>query len=190
MKPDKYDQAIIRELVINPRLSDNKVSKITKIPVKTVNRKRKVLEDKGIIRYYTHVDNTPSGTADFSASVLYVMKFRHGIYREQFMEAYDRMPITEVDLKHISHKWLSEKDGHLILMMIIESRKPNDILEIFNAEIMARIEKYLGPEAVFETLTLPLSGTLQLLHNYMPEKNMKKGTIAPDWPKDLIFVTE
>ena len=47
------ERRIIRNLIKNPRISDNKISKITGIPTITVNRKRKKLEAEGLLHYHT-----------------------------------------------------------------------------------------------------------------------------------------
>ncbi len=190
MKLDKYDKTIAQELVINPRLSDNKISRITEIPLKTVNRKRKRLEEKGIISYHAFINNGPDGTEDFTASVMYIIKFRYGIYRKQFLSAFQKMELTGIDTKHISFQWLGEKDGQLILLLMIESRQPTDILEIYNVEIVSKIGKSLGQDAISDTIAIPISTTLSLLHNYLPGRNMENGLIKKAWPKELVFVSD
>jgi len=57
IKLDDKEVLIVKELIKNPRSSDNGISKITKIPVKTVNRKRKGLESRNLISYYTYLHN-------------------------------------------------------------------------------------------------------------------------------------
>ena len=104
--PDEYDKKIIKELIVNPRLSDNKISIITKIPVKTVNRKRKNLEKKEIISYLTAVNFRETGTGDFGARIMYIIEFKYGIFRKQFLDAYKKMTSSKKDIKHINFKFL------------------------------------------------------------------------------------
>ena len=52
IKLDEQEQKIIKELIRDPRISDNQIGRNTKIPVKTVNRKRKNLEQRNIISYF------------------------------------------------------------------------------------------------------------------------------------------
>jgi len=59
---DEQERKIIYELIRNPRLSDNQVGKRTAIPIKTVNRKRKLLEEKGALQYAALVEHGPTGT--------------------------------------------------------------------------------------------------------------------------------
>jgi len=189
MRLDKYDRLIVQELICNPRLSDNKLSQATKIPVKTVNRKRKKLEKNGVLRYMVAVDHTTKGTGDFNAATMYMIKFKHGIYRQQFLDMYTSVAPFAKYAKHISFKWIGEQAGHLVLILLIESRLQSDILEIYNAEIVTALTKHLGNDAIIETSTVPISSELSMLHNYEPLLNMKNGFIY-DWPKTHIFVTD
>ena len=56
-KFDKQEEMIIKELIRNSRISDNQIAKNTRIPVTTVNRKRKLLEEEGFIHYYADVSD-------------------------------------------------------------------------------------------------------------------------------------
>ncbi len=187
---DNYEKSILKELVVNPRLSDNKIAQLTKIPVKTVNRKRKGLEKRGIIKYIAAVNNSTEGTDDFGASIMYIIKFRYGVYRKQFLDAYHGVPLSENEIKHISFKWLGEKDGRLILILILESRKYSDILEIYNVEIISKINKFLGPNLIEDTTTIPITSMLSFFHNYEPLINMPKEKIKEHWPRSMVFVSD
>ncbi|MCE2449523.1 MAG: winged helix-turn-helix domain-containing protein, partial [Candidatus Latescibacteria bacterium] len=52
---DKQEQQIVRTLIRNPRCSDNRISTLTGVPVRTVSRKRARLEQEGILFYYAAV---------------------------------------------------------------------------------------------------------------------------------------
>ena len=49
---DEQEQLIMRALVRNPRSSDNRISALTGVPVRTVSRKRARLERDGVLTYY------------------------------------------------------------------------------------------------------------------------------------------
>ena len=189
-KLDKYDRAIIQELIVNPKLNDNKISGLTKIPVKTVSRKRKKLEEEGIINYMVSVNYKAEGTGDFEASIMYIVTFNYGIYRKRFLDGYKNLNFSEKDSKHINFKWLGEKDGHLILILIIESNKFSDILEIYNVEILGKLNSILGPNCIKETSTIPITTPLTYFHNYELLKNIKNGMIKEHWSKNMIFVSD
>jgi len=77
-KFDEKEVKILRELIRNPRASDNMISKKTDIPVMTVNRKRKRLEDERVLRYYVSIDKGEFGLKIFGAKVLFAIKFKIG----------------------------------------------------------------------------------------------------------------
>ena len=187
---DEYDKSIIRQLILNPRQSDNSLAKTTGIPLRTVNRRRRRLESSGLLCYYASVNNGPEGTGVFGATALYLIRFRHGIFRKQVLEGIRQLPVGMAETKHISCSALGEQEGHVVLLIYIESRQFQDILEIFNVEIVGKIKALLGPDAIEHTMTLPITETISLLHNYSALLNMKNGRIMPDWPQEKIFVSE
>ena len=46
---DDQERAILKALIRDPRQSDNHISKVTGVPTPTVRRKRKRLEDEGLL---------------------------------------------------------------------------------------------------------------------------------------------
>jgi len=185
---DQQEHFIIKELIKNPRISDNQISKNTGVPVKTVNRKRKILEKKGLLYYFTYLNNGPHGTSVFTAKQQYIITFKLGITRKQIIEAMKKESPTKIELKHIAECSLGERDGHAIIAMTIESRLISDIIEIFNAEIAPKFKRVFGEDAIIKTDVLTLNVPLIMLHNYMPLTNMAYGKIKEGWPDDLIFV--
>jgi DNA-binding Lrp family transcriptional regulator len=183
MKLDEQEQSICRELIRNPRLSDNQLAKKSGVPLKTVNRKRKRLEQSGTLSYLTLLDNSQVGTSDFSATVLFMIKFRHGIYRKQLLDI--SPPVTANIIKHTRFTWLGEQDGKVVLIFMIESRHHEDILEIFNADVIPSIRNYLGHDAIEQTTTLPITREILLLHNYVVQPG-KPGFV----PVEPVFVSD
>jgi len=187
-KIDQQEHLIIKELVKNPRISDNQISKNTKVPVKTVNRKRKILEKSGIISYHTNIDNTLTGIGKFGARQQYVITFKYGITRSRIFEILKNNPPSKIEMKHISECSVGDKDGHAIVAMTVESRVESDIIEVFNAEILPKFKRLLGENAIIKTDVITLNSNLTTMHNYMPLVNMRNGKIKEDWPDELIFV--
>jgi len=185
---DQQEHFIIKELIKNPRISDNQISKNTSVPVKTVNRKRKILEKKGLLYYFTYLNNGPHGTGVFTAKQLYIITFKLGITRKQILDMIKKEQPTKIELKHIAECSLGERDGHAIIAMVIESRLESDIIEIFNAELVPKFKRFFGEDAVVKTEALTLNIPLKILHNYMPLTNMAHGKIKENWSEDLIFV--
>lgn len=189
-KLDDKEKAIVLELIKDPRISDNKIAKITKIPVKTVNRKRKLLESLNLISYYSYLHNF-SGTGLFTSRQLFIIQFRHGITRDLFIKRFgnqfELLRNNPVVLKHVLESHLGEQNGCIVLIMIIESFSKNDLIEIFNAEIVKLIATAFGPDAVSHTEVIDLTMQLNLLHNYSSynQKNGKMNTVPGN-----MFVSE
>lgn len=188
---DAAERKIIRELIKNPRASDNQISKKTKIPVMTVNRKRKNLEQERYLRYYTSIDKGEFGLHIFGAKQLYIIKFKIGITRKSYLD------IMEADAKwrtfnckYISLAYLGEKDGHLALMIILDAKDEAHLVEEFNGKIVQFILQKLGKDAIEEITTSSLSKLVRVHHNYMPYINMEKGVLKETWPDEMIFVDE
>ncbi|MGM5482100.1 MAG: winged helix-turn-helix domain-containing protein [Nanobdellota archaeon] len=187
---DNQDKAIIKELIVNPRLSDNKVSRITGIPVKTVNRKRKRLETNGVLNYFVHVENGPEGTGKFGAKAQFMVIFRQGITRQSFFENLNRVGFSYLDIKHIKTANVGEYEGRLALILLIESRVQSDLLEVFNSEIFVKLQSMLGHDCVYKVNVVYVHTDLVNLHNYIKGYNISNGKIKEDWPADKIYTWE
>ncbi len=185
---DKQEEIIVKELIKNPRISDNQISKNTGVPVKTVNRKRKKLEKEGLLYYFAYLNNGPHGTGIFTARQLYIVTFKLGITRKQIEEMMKKEEPTKTELKHIAESYLGDRDGNVIIVMIIESRRESDIIEIFNAELVPKFKRYFGNDAIIKTEALTLNIPTVMLRNYMPLVNIMHGKVKEDWPDELIFV--
>jgi len=188
---DGSEKKIIRELIRNPRASDNQISKKTKVPVMTVNRKRKKLEKEQFLRYYTSLDKGEFGLHIFGAKQLYIIKFKIGITRKTYLE------IMETDAKwrtfnckYISLAYVGEKDGHLALIIILDAKDEAHLVEEFNGKIVPFLKEKLGKDCIEEITTSALSKLVRVHHNYMPYVNLESGKIKDNWPDDMIFVDD
>jgi DNA-binding Lrp family transcriptional regulator len=186
---DESEVKIVRELIRNPRASDNLISKRTKIPVMTVNRKRKSLEQERFLRYYVSLDKGEFGLHIFGAKQLYLIKFKIGITRDKYLEEMESDAKWRMfNCKYISLAYLGEKDGHLALMIILDAHDEAHLVEEFNGNIVPFIIEKLGKDAIEEVITSPLSKLIRVHHNYMPYLNIENGRIKDGWPDDMIFV--
>lgn len=185
---DEKEERILKELIKNPRVSDNQIAKNTKIPVMTVNRKRKKLEDDGKVLYFTYINEN---NFEFNASQLYIVKFKSGITREMYLNKIKTDPkFKEIYSKYISESYLGEKDGHLALMMMIEATTDSELVEIFNGLIVRSLKSYFGEDAVLEIITTRLSLPVRMHHNYLPLINMDGGVIKKGWNEEYIHVNK
>lgn len=187
MKLDENDKAIIKELIRDPRLSDNQVSRITSIAVKTVNRKRKRLEQANVLNYHLYVNNGLDGTNSFNGIAQFMVIFRHGVTRKSFLDNLARVGFSPHDIKHIKYAFLGEEDGHLSLTLVIESRAQEDLLEIFNSELTPKLQSMLGYDCIKQTRVTYLHSILVQSHNYLPMFNISKGKMKKEWPTENIF---
>jgi DNA-binding Lrp family transcriptional regulator len=190
-KLDEKEVRIVRELIKNPRASDNYISKKTGIPVMTVNRKRKSLEEEKLIRYYVSIDKGEFGLHIFDAKRLFVIKFKIGITRKNYMDTLEQDPNWRMlNSRFISLAYLGEKDGHLALMIILDAPTEDQLVEEFNGKVAPYLKDKLGQDCIVEITTTNLDKLVRVHHNYMPSINMNKGRIKKGWPDRFIFVNE
>jgi len=188
---DAQEVKIIRELIRNPRISDNGISKKTKIPVMSVNRKRKKLEEEEILMYFTTIRKGPDGLGMFHSRKLYTIKFKIGITRYKYLQIMEKDPQWRTfNSKFISYASLGEKDGSLALIIFLDAPDESMQVEEFNGKIVPFLKQKLGPDAIDDISTATLNRLIRLHHNYLPFENMSNGRINDDWPDDLIFVNE
>ncbi len=190
-KLDDQEVRILRELIRDPRMSDNKISKKTGISVMTVNRKRKKLEKERLLRYYASIDKGEFGLHIFNAKNAYIILFKIGITREKYMKALEEDPTWRMlNSKFISLAYLGDKDGHLALLIILDAPTREDLVEEFNGKIIPFLKEKLGEDAIVNVITMSLDKLVRVHHNYMPAINMENGRIKKKWPDNLIFVNE
>jgi DNA-binding Lrp family transcriptional regulator len=186
---DEQERLIVRELIRDPRLSDNQIGKLTGVPTPTVRRKRKKLEEEGLLNYFAALDMQESGTSTFGARHLYIIKFRIGITVKQILDEIRNEPNVRsifTDLIYESH--VAEIDGRVALVMIIEGKNDADIVENMQGKIVPSLRKNHGPDSIEEISTIRLLNSVRIFHNYVPMVNMKGGVLKTDWPKDAVFV--
>ncbi len=186
---DDQEKLIIKALIRNPRSSDNQISKSTRVPVRTVYRKRKKLEEEGIIHYYLNVNLDKSGIGAINARHLYIIKFKLGIPHSQVVqEINEENNVRTVFTEHIYQSFLAEVDGSVALVMILEGERDEDIVENFNKIIIPSLKKNHGPDSIENVQTIRLSDPIRFFHNYLPMLNIKNGIIRDDWRDELLFI--
>lgn len=186
---DENERKIVRELIRNPRISDNQIAKNTKVPVMTVNRKRKQLERENLLRYYTSFDTGEFGTGRFKAKQLYIIKFKIGIARKDYIEKVEKdKKFQQFNASYTSLSYLGEKDGHLALVMILDAKTDSLLVDEFSGKIIPHLKEKLGNDCIRGIITTKISNTLRRHHNYLPSINMEKGIMKKDWPDEWIFV--
>lgn len=186
---DRQEWLIVRELIKDPRISDNQVAKNTKVPVMTVNRKRKQLEEENILHYYCYIDTSRYGLNIMPARQLYVIKFKIGLTKKEFIEKLLKEPeIKTFYTVHELESFVGEKDGHLVYSVVIEGGKNHEIVEIFNGKMVPMLFRNFGNDCISEIYAVRLTTQIRALHNYINLLNIEKGKIKKDYPDEYIFV--
>ena len=183
---DNQEKRIIGELIKNPRISDNQISRNTGIPLKTVNTKRKKLEANNLLRYFVELDNSSNGTELFSATQLYEVTLRLGITKKFFYDVLlPKINHMNRIRKHLHTIFFGEHNGHVVVFFIIRSYNDLDIVEIFNAEIYPILNSALGNNAVENVRSIKIVDFTRMFHNYFVDT--KSNELKTD---DNLFVYE
>ena len=188
-KLDEQERQIVRALIRNPRFSDNKISSLTGVPVRTVSRKRGRLEQEGILSYYTAVEMQANGTARYNTEHMIIIKFTLGITRSQLVQEIRSEPnVANVFSELIRDSYIAETDGHLALVMVLEGESDSDVAENLQGKIIPSLKKNHGQDSIVELRTIRLLGSIRREHNYLPMVNMAEGVLRDDWLDEAIFV--
>lgn len=186
---DDQERRIVRALIRNPRCSDNRISALTGVPVRTVSRKRARLEQDDILSYYASVNMQAEGTGRFSTQHMLTIKFKLGITRSQIVQEIRSEPnVTDVYNELIRDSYIAEMDGHIALVMVVEGESDTDVAENVQGKIIPSLQNNHGEDSIMELRTIRLLDPIRRLHNYLPMINMKEGFVVEDWPDDAIFV--
>jgi DNA-binding Lrp family transcriptional regulator len=186
---DEQERQILKALVRNPRHSDNRISILTGVPVRTVARKRARLEDEGILSYYAGLNFQAEGLARFNTQHLVIIRFKIGITLAQIMDEIRNEPnVANIFSEHIRDSFVAEVDGHIALTMVIEGESDSDVTESLQGEIIPSLRKNHGEDSIEELKTVRLLGAIRREHNYLPWINMEAGKMKDDWPDDALFV--
>ena len=186
---DDKDRAILKKLIRDPTVSDNQISKMTGIPVKTVNRRRKLLEERSVISYHLNVNMGRGGTGRFSARHLYLIEFRLGFPQSRLINEIKEEPnVRTIFTDHIYESHIAEIDGHTALIMLVEGRSDEEVNEAFNSKIIPSLKKNHGEDAITNVKTIRLGDPIRIFHNYIFMVNMANGKIRDDWSDNAIYV--
>lgn len=186
------EKKIMKELVRNPRVSDKQISTKTKIPIKTVNRTRKKLENEGIVNYTTIINNFTTGTQIFNALDLFTFHFNLGITRMQIENLISSTSYVSNSIikKHIMQDFSGEKNGRATYTALVASRAISDMVEIINAEIVPIMKKNLGADPIYKIEEAQVHKFNRFNQNYIPNVNMDKAKIKDSFPDENLFITE
>jgi DNA-binding Lrp family transcriptional regulator len=186
---DEQESLVLRALIRNPRSSDNKISALTGVPVRTVSRKRGRLERDGILSYHAAIDMQANGTGRFNTQHMITIKFKLGVTRSQIVEEIRNEPnVANVFSELIRDSYIAETDGHIALVMVVEGESDNDVVESLQGKIIPSLQKNHGEDSIIELHSIRLLGSIRRDHNYLPMVNVEDGILKKDWPDEAIFL--
>ena len=186
---DEQERLIVRQLVRDPRESDNGIGEITGVNVRTVGRKRQRLEQEGILSYYTQLDLSSQGTKQFNTRHLYIVKFRIGVTYKQLTEDIQREPfVRSIFTEIIFESHIAEIDGKLAMLMFIDGASDTEIVQTVQEKVIPSLLKNHGENSIEEISTIRLLLPVRVMRNYLPFVNMENGYIKKDWPDEAIYV--
>jgi len=185
---DQQEKAIVRQLIRDPRESDNGIGEITGVNVRTVSRKRLRLEQEGILSYYTNVDLCSDGAKQFNARHLYIIKFRVGVTYTQLIDEVRQSGDQTVFAESIFESHIAEIDGKVALLLFVDGDSDLDIVRRIHEELIPILLKNHGDDSIEAVSTLRLLAPVRIMRNYQPLVNMNRGYLMADWPSEAIYV--
>ena len=186
---DEQERLIVKQLIRDPRESDNGIGEITGVNVRTVGRKRQRLEQEGILSYYTQLDLSSQGANQFNTRHLYIIKFRIGVTYKQLTEDIQREPfVRSIFTEIIFESHIAEIDGKLAMLMFIDGASDTELVQTVQEKLIPSLLKNHGENSIEEISTIRLLSPVRVMRNYLPFVNMESGYIKKDWPDEAIYV--
>ncbi|MBV9997824.1 MAG: AsnC family transcriptional regulator [Verrucomicrobia bacterium] len=186
---DEQEKAIVRQLIRDPRESDNGIGEKSGVNVRTVSRKRQRLEQEGVLSYFTHLDLSQAGAQQFNARQLYIVKFRVGITYRQLVEEIRQEPKkTTVFTERIFESHIAEIDGKVALLLFVDGHNDVDIVQRTHEDLIPNLIRNHGPDCIESVSTMRLLTPVRMMRNYLPLVNMRDGYLVSEWPDEGIYV--
>ncbi len=186
---DEQERLIVRQLIRDPRESDNGIGETTGVNVRTVGRKRQRLEQGGILSYFTHIDLSAGGTGEYNSRHLYIIKFRIGVSYTQVLEDIKREPfVRSVFTEVIFESHIAEIDGKIAMLLFIDGASDIDIVQTVQEKLIPSLETNHGRGSVEEVSTIRILSPVRAMRNYILPVNISHGYIKKEWPDEAIYV--
>jgi DNA-binding Lrp family transcriptional regulator len=186
---DEQERKIVRQLIRDPRQSDNSIGEKTGVNTRTVSRKRSKLERDGILSYYTDINLSQNGLGQYTTRHLYTIKFRIGITYTQLLEDIQREPsVRSVFTEVIFESHIAEIDGKLAMLLFIDGTSDLDIVQTMQEKVIPSLRRNHGEDSIEEISTVRILSPVRTMRNYVLPVNVTEGSLRPDWPDDAIYV--
>ena len=142
----------------------------------SVNRKRKILEEKGIISYYADIKHGDNGSEDFHVKQLYIIKFKIGLTKKEFLtKIKEDKTLKKFNSEYVVESHIGEKEGHLAVTTLLNAKDQAERTESFNGKIIPMLKKNFGDDAIISVDTVTISEPIREHHNYIHGVNIKNG---------------
>ncbi len=186
---DEQERLIARQLIRDPRESDNGIGEATGVNVRTVSRKRQRLEEGGLLSYFTSIDLSANGAGQFNTRHLYVIKFRIGVTYTQLLEDIQREPfVRSIFTEIIFESHIAEIDGKLAMLLFIDGASDTDIVQTAQERLIPSLLRNHGEHSIEEVSTMRILSPVRVMRNYVLPVNMENGYLRKDWPDEAIYV--
>lgn len=186
---DEQERAIVRELIRDPRESDNAIGEKTGVNVRTVGRKRQRLEEGGMLAYFTNLDLSLHGTGQFTTRHMYTIKFRIGVTYKQLIEDIQREPfVRSIFTEVIFESHIAEIDGKLAMLLFIDGASETEIVQTVQEKLIPSLLRNHGENSIEEIQTVRVLSPVRVMRNYVIPVNIQQGYIRKDWPDEAIYV--
>jgi hypothetical protein len=186
---DQQERLIVRQLIRDPRESDNGIGEITGVNVRTVGRKRQRLEQSGVLSYLTHLDLSATGTGEFSTRHLYIIKFRNGVTYKGLLADIQREPfVRSIFTELIFESHIAEVDGKLAMLLFIDGASETDIVQTVQEKLIPSLERNHGEGSIENVSTMRVLSPVRAMRNYILPVNIVNGYVRKDWPDEAIYV--
>ena len=187
-KVDDHDREIIKEVIRNPRATDTQISQETGIPLRSVGRKRRRLEESGILNYAAYVNHGLNGTEQFISRHIYTITFAVGVKLDEVLSRTSLEEEVGRNTGQVCESSICEIDGKLCLILAIEGKSDRDIVENLHNNIVPVLLTNHGRQSIREISSMRVLQNIRILRNYFPGLNLEHGIIKEKWPRSRIFV--
>ncbi len=185
---DEQEKFIARQLIKNPRATDKSISELSNTPLRTVGRRRRRLEDEGILRYYAEVDLSSSGTGQNNSRHMYTIRFRSGVRLEDLRNRIGQEDAMMSYSEIVYESYIAESDGHLSIVLIIEGENEETIVRQVHDKLIPSMIANHGMDAIVDVSAMRLVECSRKLRNYLPAVNIKNGCLRGNWSPEKIYV--
>lgn len=187
---DNAEKFIARQLIKNPRATDKSISESSNTPLRTVGRRRRRLEEEGILRYYAEVDLGSTGTRQNASRHMYTIRFRSGVRLEDLRTRVGQEEAMMSYSEIVCESYIAESDGHLSIVLIIEGVNEETIVRQVHDNLIPSMIHNHGEGAIVEVSAMRLVECSRKLRNYLPAVNIENGCVRGNWSPEKIYVGE